>query len=131
MDTSCPHLHLCKSCYIQQGFTKKTKLIPCKLRNEHIMRKKLVAFHFPRYSFFTEENFLQCLVLYTYPGLEPQPQAVATLLQPRKSVWDRFRCLVWYEVLTVREAGKHISILKVQEVSKVIFWIPFCAEIWR
>lgn len=58
------------------------------------MRKKLVAFHFPRCSFFTDENFLQSLVLYTYPGLESRPQAVTMLLQPPKSIW--WHLDVWF-----------------------------------
>lgn len=68
MNTSCSRLRLCKSCYIQQRFTKKTKLIICKLRNEHIMRKKLGAYYFPGYLFFAIENLLKHLILYAYLG---------------------------------------------------------------
>lgn len=61
-----------------------------------------------------------------------QPQLISTvmLLQPLKSIWWCLAVWLGTNYLLFWKLG-NISVLKVQEVSKVIFWFPFYAEIWR
>lgn len=90
-----PHLHLRKSCYIQQGFTKKTKLIPCKLRNKHIVREigcflflKVLIFHQQKFS---AKSCHLCLSMITVLTTGCSYTVAAT-----KVHLVMFRCLVWY-----------------------------------